>query len=61
MLVERQDLQLDRQVHLAEVDVRKVDLAVELQILSFHEHRKASLTALPGGRSTTGSQEAVGS
>jgi redox-sensing transcriptional repressor len=32
------------------VDVRKVDLAIELQILSFHEHRKASLTALPGGR-----------
>ncbi len=29
------------------VDVRKVDLAIELQILSFHEHRKASLTALP--------------
>jgi redox-sensing transcriptional repressor len=29
------------------VDVRKVDLAVELQILSFHEHRKASLTSLP--------------
>ncbi|WP_412541415.1 redox-sensing transcriptional repressor Rex [Longispora sp. K20-0274] len=26
------------------VDVRKVDLAVELQILSFHEHRKAALT-----------------
>ena len=25
-----------------EVDVRKVDLAVELQILSFHEHRKAA-------------------
>jgi redox-sensing transcriptional repressor len=24
-----------------------VDLAIELQILSFHEHRKASLTALP--------------
>ena len=24
----------------AGVDVRKVDLAVELQILSFHEHRK---------------------
>ncbi len=39
----------------ANVDVRKVDLAIELQILSFHEHRKASLTALPGG------QEAVGS
>ena len=31
------------------VDVRKVDLAIELQILSFHERRKASLTALPGG------------
>jgi redox-sensing transcriptional repressor len=36
------------------VDVRKVDLAIELQILSFHEHRKASwgaaraFTALPG-------------
>lgn len=30
------------------VDVRKVDLAIELQILSFHEHRKAALTALPG-------------
>jgi len=45
------------------VDVRKVDLAVELQILSFHEHRKASLIALPGGRSAAGApdQEAVGS
>jgi redox-sensing transcriptional repressor len=43
------------------VDVRKVDLAIELQILSFHEHRKASLTALPGGRSSAGNQEAVGS
>jgi redox-sensing transcriptional repressor len=46
------------------VDVRKVDLAIELQILSFHEHRKASLTALPGGRvngSTAQGQEAVGS
>ena len=44
------------------VDVRKVDLAIELQILSFHEHRKASLTALPGGRTTAGgNQEAVGS
>jgi redox-sensing transcriptional repressor len=29
------------------VDVRKVDLAVELQILSFHEHRKSAFTALP--------------
>ncbi len=45
----------------ANVDVRKVDLAIELQILSFHEHRKASLTALPGGRSARGKQEAVGS
>jgi redox-sensing transcriptional repressor len=47
----------------ANVDVRKVDLAIELQILSFHEHRKASLTALPGGRSpaSAGNQEAVGS
>jgi redox-sensing transcriptional repressor len=50
----------------ANVDVRKVDLAIELQILSFHEHRKASLTALPGGRSATddagaAKQEAVGS
>jgi redox-sensing transcriptional repressor len=45
----------------AGVDVRKVDLAIELQILSFHEHRKASLTALPGGRVNSGSQEAVGS
>jgi redox-sensing transcriptional repressor len=44
------------------VDVRKVDLAIELQILSFHEHRKASLTALPGGRSAApDNQEAVGS
>jgi redox-sensing transcriptional repressor len=33
------------------VDVRKVDLAVELQILSFHEHRKASAAAeLNGSR-----------
>jgi redox-sensing transcriptional repressor len=29
------------------VDVRKVDLAIELQILSFHEHRKSALTSLP--------------
>jgi redox-sensing transcriptional repressor len=38
------------------VDVRKVDLAIELQILSFHEHRKSALTALPGGLTA----EAVG-
>lgn len=30
------------------VDVRKVDLAVELQILSFHEHRKSAVTAALG-------------
>jgi redox-sensing transcriptional repressor len=29
------------------VSMRKVDLAIELQILSFHEHRKSTLTALP--------------
>jgi redox-sensing transcriptional repressor len=34
------------------VDVRKVDLAIELQILSFHEHRKSALIALPGGLAT---------
>jgi redox-sensing transcriptional repressor len=48
----------------AGVDVRKVDLAIELQILSFHEHRKASLTALPGGlvvSTVPDAQEAVGS
>jgi redox-sensing transcriptional repressor len=32
------------------VDVRKVDLAIELHILSFHEHRKSALTALPGAK-----------
>ncbi|BCB85437.1 redox-sensing transcriptional repressor Rex [Phytohabitans suffuscus] len=36
------------------VDVRKVDLAIELQILSFHEHRKASLTSLPATGSGAG-------
>jgi len=51
------------------VDVRKVDLAIELQILSFHEHRKSALTALPAagagltalrGGLTTTRQKAVG-
>ena len=53
------------------VDVRKVDLAIELQILSFHEHRKSTLTGIPGaGRNSlaafpgplggSGAQEAVG-
>lgn len=32
------------------VDVRKVDLAIELQILSFHEHRKASNGTGPSAR-----------
>ena len=27
------------------VDLRKVDLALELQILSFHEHRKSGVSA----------------
>jgi redox-sensing transcriptional repressor len=31
----------------AHVDLRKVDLSIELQILSFHEHRKASGTGAP--------------
>ncbi len=35
------------------VDVRKVDLAVELQILSFHEQRKAS-AGTPGTRAVSG-------
>jgi redox-sensing transcriptional repressor len=51
------------------VDVRKVDLAIELQILSFHEHRKSSVTALPAalageaalGRDAVLGQKAVGS
>jgi redox-sensing transcriptional repressor len=29
------------------VDVRKVDLSIELQILAFHEQRKAGEEALP--------------
>lgn len=41
------------------VDVRKVDLAIEMQILSFHEHRKA-LTALPGRPAGDPRGEAVG-
>jgi redox-sensing transcriptional repressor len=32
------------------VDVRKVDLAIELQILSFHEHRKSSASERTAGR-----------
>ena len=32
-----------------EVDVRKVDLAQELQILAFHDHRKTRLEVAPAG------------
>lgn len=39
------------------VDVRKVDLAVELQILSFHEHRKASAALSPNGAVLAGPEE----
>lgn len=34
----------------AEVDVRKVDLSNELQILSFHEHRKTTLSLVDDAR-----------
>lgn len=40
------------------IDVRKVDLAVELQILSFHEHRKSALTASLGPSAGTGDSSA---
>ncbi|HET8642326.1 MAG TPA: hypothetical protein VFM37_10330, partial [Pseudonocardiaceae bacterium] len=43
------------------VDVRKVDLAIELQILSFHEHRKSALTALPTRLDRMGHPEAPSS
>ncbi|MDI1460141.1 redox-sensing transcriptional repressor Rex [Catellatospora sp. KI3] len=33
-----------------QVDVRKVDLAVELQILSFHEHRKSARSGVADSR-----------
>ncbi|PZS30075.1 MAG: redox-sensing transcriptional repressor Rex [Pseudonocardiales bacterium] len=39
------------------VDVRKVDLSIELQILSFHESRKAALTSLPSALSDDGEDE----
>ncbi|MGH3656971.1 MAG: redox-sensing transcriptional repressor Rex [Micromonosporaceae bacterium] len=47
------------------VDVRKVDLAIELQILSFHEHRKASavssvVTSLPMQGATRPSDRSAG-
>jgi redox-sensing transcriptional repressor len=31
------------------VEVRKVDMSIELQILAFHEQRKVALEAVPGG------------
>ena len=48
--------------------MRKVDLAIELQILSFHEHRKASALPATGvvradrgaGGLGTAAEEAVG-
>jgi redox-sensing transcriptional repressor len=40
------------------VDVRKVDLSIELQILSFHERRKAALVGLPLPRD--GASQVVG-
>ena len=33
----------------ADVEVRKVDLAVELQILAFHEQRRHDDTSAPSG------------
>ena len=32
------------------VDLRKVDLSIELQILGYYEQRKAALEAVKGGR-----------
>lgn len=44
-----------------QVDVRKVDLAVELQILSFHEHRKSARNgADPNGSVARNGAEAKG-
>ena len=42
----------------AGVDVRKVDLSNELQILSFHEHRKAALALVEQGGRRSGAQAA---
>jgi redox-sensing transcriptional repressor len=36
------------------VDLRKVDLSIELQILSFHEQRKAALGRLGAPREVVG-------
>nr|WP_246158255.1 redox-sensing transcriptional repressor Rex [Catellatospora sichuanensis] len=42
-----------------QVDVRKVDLAVELQILSFHEHRKSAREAEQANSAARAAQAAV--
>jgi len=34
------------------VEVRKVDLALELQILSYHEQRRSALQVVPGSGAT---------
>jgi redox-sensing transcriptional repressor len=41
------------------VDVRKVDLAIELQILSFHEHRKSANLRAPGGSRWDGARSSL--
>ena len=38
-----------------DVSLRKVDLSIELQILSFYEQRKAALESLPKGKRLTAS------
>ena len=43
----------------AGVDVRKVDLSTELQILAFHEQRRAAAEALAAGRPATSGAAAV--
>lgn len=44
----------------ADVDVRNVDLAIELQILSFHEHRRAH-GELDGARLQSAARKVIGS
>lgn len=44
----------------ADVDVRNVDLAIELQILSFHEHRRAH-GELDGARLQAAARKVIGS
>jgi redox-sensing transcriptional repressor len=42
------------------VDVRKVDLSIELQILSFHEQRKAALVGLDQRLAAAGREQVAG-